>query len=96
MGSEKVIRKRYTFYGRVQGVGFRWLAKQAADEAGVTGWVRNEYDGSVVMEIQGTSEQIDAVLLAIKRGRYLRIEEFFTEILPIDPKECRFRTEYGY
>ena len=38
----KKIRRRYHFYGRVQGVGFRYYAQYAADAAGVTGWVRNE------------------------------------------------------
>ncbi|MCR5233462.1 MAG: acylphosphatase [Lachnospiraceae bacterium] len=34
------------FYGAVQGVGFRYRAKYAAQSVGATGWVRNEYDGS--------------------------------------------------
>ena len=86
--------ERIRLWGIVQGVGFRGLAKQAADDAGATGWVRNEYDGSVILELQGTSEQIEAVLNAIKRGRYVRIEHIYEESLPIDSKERRFRTEY--
>lgn len=42
-----MIRKRFVFNGRVQGVGFRYLTRRAADLIGVTGWVRNERDGSV-------------------------------------------------
>lgn len=49
----EVIRKRIRFFGSVQGVGFRYRAKHAAASVGATGWVRNEYDGSVSMEIQG-------------------------------------------
>ncbi len=94
MDNANYLRKRFTFYGWVQGVGFRWLAMQAADDAGATGWVRNEYDGSVILELQGTNEQIEAVLNAIKRGRYVRIEHIYEESLPIDSKERRFRTEY--
>ena len=60
-----MIRKRIVFYGWVQGVGFRYRALHAADLIGATGWVRNEFDGSVTMEIQGTEEQIDGVLLPI-------------------------------
>ncbi|MBR6351839.1 MAG: acylphosphatase, partial [Firmicutes bacterium] len=42
-----IIRRHIVFYGWVQGVGFRWRARNAAQAVGVTGWVRNEYDGSV-------------------------------------------------
>ena len=73
--SENIIRKTFHFKGAVQGVGFRYRACYAAREAGVTGWVRNEYDGSVRMEIQGTEEQIDRVIQAIERGRYISIRQ---------------------
>ena len=69
--SEHILRKRIVFYGQVQGVGFRYRARHAADLYGCTGWVRNEYDGSVTMEIQGTEGQIDQVILAIERGTKL-------------------------
>ena len=64
-----MIRKRYVFYGRVQGVGFRYWAKHAAKMFGVTGWVRNEYDGSVTMEVQGNEEQIRRVVEALDGDR---------------------------
>ncbi|MCR5598489.1 MAG: acylphosphatase [Lachnospiraceae bacterium] len=47
-----MIRKHIIFYGRVQGVGFRYRAGMGAHEAGGTGWARNEYDGSVSMEMK--------------------------------------------
>ena len=59
-----MIRKHIIFTGSVQGVGFRYRARHAAELYGCTGWVRNEYDGSVVMEIQGTEEQMAAVVAA--------------------------------
>lgn len=46
------------FCGEVQGVGFRWTSQIVADRIGCTGWVKNEFDGSVSMELQGTDEQI--------------------------------------
>lgn len=51
--------KRIVFYGSVQGVGFRWRARHAAEHFGCTGWCRNEWDGTVTMEIQGEEESID-------------------------------------
>lgn len=89
-----MIRKRIVFTGWVQGVGFRYRARRAADLLGVTGWVRNEYDGSVTMEIQGTEEQIDEVLLAIGRGHYVRIENMDVETIPVIPGEHDFRTRF--
>jgi acylphosphatase len=44
--------------GEVQGVGFRWTTRNIANKLDLTGWVRNEWDGSVSMELQGTDDQI--------------------------------------
>ena len=87
-----MIRQRIVFRGRVQGVGFRYRARMAAAQIGVTGWVRNNPDGTVTMEIQGTEEQIDSVILAIERGRYVRIENMDSRTIPVDPDERGFRT----
>ena len=54
-----MIRKHIIFTGWVQGVGFRYRARHAADLYGCTGWVRNEWDGSVTKEIQGEEEAIE-------------------------------------
>ena len=49
------VRKHMIFHGRVQGVGFRYTAKYLARFMNLTGWVKNEYDGTVVMEVHGLS-----------------------------------------
>ncbi len=94
-----MIRKRIVFNGRVQGVGFRYLVRRAASLIGVTGWIRNETDGSVTMEIQGTEEQIEAVMLSLKhmilkRGRYVRIDGMDQEVIPAVSEESGFITKY--
>ena len=75
-----MIRKHIIFTGSVQGVGFRYRARHAAELYGCTGWVRNEYDGSVVMEIQGTEEQIDRVLTAFGAGDVLTLQNEIREL----------------
>jgi len=55
------------------------------------GWVRNEDDGSVSMEIQGTEEQIDRVILEIEQGRYVKIENMEVRTIPIKEEERGFR-----
>ena len=76
------VRKHITFYGRVQGVGFRYTAKYMAQSLGLTGWVCNESDGSVTMEIQGRGPMIDKLLVGLNRNQFIRIEW-------IDTKECQ-------
>lgn len=86
-----MIRKRFVFYGWVQGVGFRYRARHAAELYRVTGWVKNEYDGSVSMELQGSEEQIEKVVLTIEQGRYVRIENMREETVPTEEEERSFR-----
>ena len=86
-----ITRKHIIFHGFVQGVGFRWRARQAADLYGCTGWVRNEWDGTVEMEIQGKEEQIDRVIQSINAGRYVLIERMDVQTIPVE-KENSFRT----
>ena len=86
-----MIRKHITFYGWVQGVGFRYRARHAADLYRCTGWVRNEWDGSVTMEIQGEEGNIDRVILAIGAGRYVKIENMESQTIPPDEDEYGFR-----
>ena len=87
----KMIRRHITFYGSVQGVGFRYRAVHAASLYGVTGWVRNNWDGSVTMEIQGYEAQIDQVILAIERGTFVRIENLDSRTVPVVSGESGFR-----
>ena len=86
-----MIRRHITFYGWVQGVGFRYRARHAAELYGCTGWVRNEWDGSVTMEIQGAEENIDRVILAIEAWRYVKIENMDSRTIPVEPDERGFR-----
>ncbi len=44
--------------GRVQGVGYRYFAALKANEMGITGWVKNAVDGSVIVVAQGIEEEI--------------------------------------
>ena len=87
-----MLRRHIVFYGWVQGVGFRYRARHAAELYGCTGWVKNEWDGSVVMEIQGEEENIDRVILSIERGTYVRIENMAVKTMPVDENEHGFQT----
>lgn len=86
-----VVRKSITVYGFVQGVGFRYRAVHAANLVGCTGWVRNNPDGSVSMEIQGTEEQIDKVFLMIEKGSYISIDRIDAKRIGVLDGERDFR-----
>lgn len=87
---EAIIRRRLRFCGTVQGVGFRWRARQAARMTGATGWVRNNRDGSVSMELQGREAQIDRVIQALGNSRYIRFVIAESRDLPVDDAERGF------
>lgn len=71
-----MIRRRVNFIGTVQGVGFRATARGIARGHPVTGWVRNEPDGSVMLEVQGTADAVAAFLEQLRdcMGRLIRAE----------------------
>ncbi len=89
-------RKHIRFFGRVQSVGFRYKAQQAAKRKGVTGWVENQHDRSVIMEIQGTEQQINDVIAEIDSDPYIRIERMETKWLDPVPDERGFKVRSNW
>jgi acylphosphatase len=60
------IRLRIT--GRVQGVGFRWFVFAEAKRRALSGWVRNNADGTVELEASGNPEDLSALRTHVGRG----------------------------
>ncbi|MBO5509133.1 MAG: acylphosphatase [Lachnospiraceae bacterium] len=86
-----MIREQIIFYGRVQGVGFRYKARYMADSLGLTGYVHNEYNGTVRMEVQGEEALIDRLLQSLHRDRYIDIRDMDIKKLTVDDEERSFR-----
>ena len=65
------------FSGTVQGVGFRYTARQLARGYSITGYVKNLPDGRVEIFVEGPADQIDAFLADIRKrmGHYITAEE---------------------
>lgn len=61
------VRRQFQFHGRVQGVGFRVTARGLTSARRLTGWVRNEADGTVLMQVQGSAAAIEAMVAAVRR-----------------------------
>ncbi|MCV3210852.1 acylphosphatase [Mesorhizobium sp. YC-39] len=67
MGEEsKAIRVRIS--GRVQGVSFRVWTRTEAERLGLSGWVRNEDDGSVTALIVGTEGAVSTMMNRFRKG----------------------------
>lgn len=54
--------------GRVQGVAFRAWVQAEAEQHGLSGWVRNEFDGSVRALIMGPAPDVVAMVRALGNG----------------------------
>lgn len=77
------IRKHIVFYGRVQGVGFRYYAVNKANQLGLTGWVKNLPDGTVEMEAQGEEPLIDQLIIFLQNRTYIWIEKLDARSIPL-------------
>ena len=87
------IRKHIIFYGRVQGVGFRYYAVNKANQLGLTGWVRNLPDGTVEMEVQGNEPSIDELIIFLQNRTYIWIERLDARSIPLI-EEFGFEEQY--
>ena len=70
------IRAHVYISGRVQGVSFRWNTQHKAQQLGLTGWVRNVWDGRVEAVFEGPEDAVRQVVAWCHRGqRPARVDE---------------------
>ncbi len=76
-----MIRRRVFYSGRVQGVGFRFTARDLARQFPITGWVRNLPDGRVELLAEGAEAEVQAFLarLGDVMGRNIHSTDQHTE-----------------
>ena len=55
-------------HGRVQGVGFRYNTRSEAKRRNLSGWVKNEPDGTVTVVCEGPADQVDRFARWLKKG----------------------------
>ena len=96
-----MIRKHIIAHGRVQGVGLRFTVTGFATKYNVTGWVRNLYDGTVEMEVQGLDHRVELFLQELSSdrpggNRFIRIDKLdITNIPSVNvADEKGFRARY--
>ena len=62
------MRRRVIVRGRVQGVGFRWFAREHARTLRLAGWVRNLADGMVELEVEGPADRVAEFMAHVREG----------------------------
>jgi acylphosphatase len=68
MSESEQARLHAIVEGHVQGVGFRAFVLDRALELGLTGWVRNRWDGTVEVMAEGSKSELEKLLAALRRG----------------------------
>jgi len=77
-----ITRYHLIIKGRVQGVGYRMSAYDAAIDLGITGWVKNLHDGSVEVLAESDKATLERFVSWAKKGpEYAKVSEVSTEEL---------------
>jgi acylphosphatase len=63
-----LVRKRVIVHGHVQGVFFRDTTRRMAQSRGVSGWVRNNPDGTVEAAFEGLEDAVEAMVDFAREG----------------------------
>lgn len=88
------IRKEYHFEGNVQNIGFRFEVQSHAKPLGITGYAKNNEDGSVTAQLQGSLESINKVILSLQNIERIQIDSITEKEIPLDYYEKDFYIQY--
>ena len=88
------IRKEFHFEGNVQNIGFRFEVQSHAKPLGITGYAKNNDDGSVTAQLQGSLENIDKVILSLQSIDRIQIDSITEKDIPLDYYEKDFSIIY--
>lgn len=84
------IRKEYHFEGNVQNIGFRFEIQSHAMPLGITDYAKNNDDGSVTAELQGTEKSINKVIKSLQDVDRIQIDSMTEKEIPLDYYENDF------
>jgi acylphosphatase len=80
------MKKGYTIRvsGKVQNVGFRFYTARTAKEFNISGFVKNEPDGSVYIEAEGEEDMLEAFIHWCQKGpEWARVDKFDIQEQPV-------------
>ena len=92
---ETQFARRYYVSGMVQGVGYRYFARQLAQRLGIAGYVKNLRDGRVEVYAIGPASVLESIRTELERGpNGASVVGVTEEEAPVDPKfTARFTVE---
>jgi DNA ligase D-like protein (predicted 3'-phosphoesterase) len=86
--NDGAVAVRATVRGEVQGVGFREVTVQRAQELGALGWVRNGEEGEVLVHAEGAEPAVDALVSFLEEGPpAARVTEVVSESVKVEGHE---------
>lgn len=86
--SDDAVAVRATVRGEVQGVGFREVTRQRAEELGAMGWVRNGEEGEVLVHAEGPEPAVESLLAFLQEGPpAARVAEVIGESVKLEGHE---------
>lgn len=88
------IRKEFHFEGNVQNIGFRFEVQSHAMPLGITGYAKNNDDGSVTAELQGSEKNINKVIKSLQNIDRIQIDSMTEKEIPLDYYENDFYILY--
>ena len=88
------IRKEFHFEGNVQNIGFRFEIQSHSKPLGITGYAKNNDDGSVTAQFQGKPNDINKVILDLQNIDRIQIDSMTEKDIPLDYYENDFYILY--
>ena len=88
------IRKEFHFEGNVQNIGFRFEVQSHAKPLGITGYAKNNDDGTVTAQLQGNLEDINRVISDLQNIDRIQIDSMTEKEIPLNYYENDFYILY--
>lgn len=88
--NKNIIRYKIVFKGRVQRVGFRMEVCELAKRLELTGYCKNQQDGTVLTEIQGPDEKIKYLIRFMESLKRIKIRDKYINQMELDKNEYSF------
>ena len=95
--ARKKAAKKFVISGRVQGVGFRFFAERWANQLGISGYVKNLWDGTVEVYAIGDAVSLEEFKLRLAEGpRMAHVTSVSESEEAVDKRYLRFMIEGGW